>query len=210
MAFSTFPSPRKLALPALKKPLLITTDRFCKVCTADPGTTQVCAVCAHLYVSCSQHLYCLWSVVGSPQMQRADWMHCSTCHFIQGAGASILGFWYLQRDEVTWNQPPALLPDTKRQPVFWESNVTCRFLTVQGIDTPYPALFNGEQYLFSRSIHQVISAIHSLYCSVVFHWDYLSIFQMMDIWAVSSLGLYINTNIFVQGLLWTYFSKVNT
>lgn len=69
----------------------------------------------------------------------------------------------------------------------------------------------GEQYfLLSRSIHWVISAIHSFYCSVVFHWDYLSIFHMMAIWAVSSLGLHINRNIFVQGLLWTYFSKVNT
>lgn len=211
MAFSTFPSPRKLALPALKYHF---------------WSSQIGSV-RYVQVTLEQHRFVLC-------VSTYTWVVYSTCTVYdlrlgarrcRGLTGCIDRHAVLYRglEHAFWDsgicrgtKSPGTNPLHSRQiprdNLFFGSQMLyAGFWLRRGLTPLTPALFNGEQhFLFSRSTHWVISAIHSFYCSAVFHWDYLSIFQMMDIWAVSSLGLYININIFLQGLLWTYFSKVNT
>lgn len=61
-----------------------------------------------------------------------------------------------------------------------------------GGGAPNPCCSRVNALLFLRCSHWFVSAAHSFYCSVAFHWDRLSIFQMMDSWTTSNRGLYIN------------------
>lgn len=84
---------------------------FCCINIITKTHLYVCIVSPHLQVShpqmqptADQKRY-FQSIVGNLKMWRADCMHCSTLFYLRDW--SIHGFWYLQEEEVSWNQSPA-------------------------------------------------------------------------------------------------------